>query len=124
MTEKTVEELERELAEIKGAGVVTVKDNRYRLVIDAKQLESWELAAIEAGVVGDWLIIFSRYLENGSGPVSPELSQIEKKPVRKLTAVELDTYRNSKAFDIVERQTLTQLKAMAGQFGDALSAGF
>ena len=101
-----------------------VKDNRLQIIVDEKQVESFELAIIDSGVITDWQILLSRYLCNGNGPISPELQQIEKKPLRFLTAKEKETYINSEAFAIVERQKMPQLMALVKAFGAGATAGF
>ena len=101
-----------------------VKDNRLQIVVDEKQVESFELAIIDSGVITDWQILLSRYLCNGNGPISPELQKIEKKPLRFLTSDEKATYINSEAFAIVERQKMPQLMALVKAFGAGATAGF
>lgn len=101
-----------------------VKDNRLQIVVDEKQVESFELAIVDSGVITDWQILLSRYLCNGNGPISPELQRIEKKPLRFLTTDEKETYINSESFAIVERQKMPQLMALVKAFGDGATAGF
>jgi len=96
-------------------------DNRPHLKIDPKQVESWEIAVIESPKVTDWLMLFARYLENGSGLVSPDLPD---KPLNKLTLAERAVITNSAAYDIVQQFKIPALKNAIKTIQEQISAGF
>jgi hypothetical protein len=48
-------------------------DNRVKLIVDEKKVETWELMVLESGRITDWLLVFSRYLCRGETPISPEI---------------------------------------------------
>lgn len=120
---KSREELLKELEKIdsQDEATVEVKDNRYRLEVDEKNVESWELGCVQSGMVNDWLLLFPRYLVNGNGLVSPGLPTT---PIDELTPKELKQIKKSKAYKIVKRFKTPVLKDAAEAFSDRATASF
>ena len=82
-------------------------DNRYRLEIDVKKLELWEVAIFESEKISDIMLLLARYLANGNGPISPDLPS---EPIDELPRAELAKMKNSKAYKIVRRFNQEQLE--------------
>jgi len=99
----------------------TVIDNRVRLVVDGRQVDSWELAVLESAKISEWLMLFCFYLENASGKISPELV---KKPLDELTAKEIETIKASRAYKTIKHFKLAQLKSIVESFSTQATADF
>lgn len=99
-----------------------VRDNRLQLLVDGRQVETWELVALETLRITDWLMIFPRYLARGDKLISPNLPH---KPLDELTESEIVQIRESEAYKMLKHFKLPALKAasksfvnQAGQLGD------
>lgn len=82
-------------------------DNRYRLEIDVKKMELWEVAVFESERISDIMLLLARYLANGSGPISPDLPA---EPIDELPRAEIAKIRNSEAYKIIRRFNQEQLE--------------
>lgn len=116
-----VEELRKQLEIAEANGNLTVKDNRYHLEVDPKQVETWELGVLESARVLDWLLVFSRYLANGSGLVSPGLPTT---PLDELTDKERQEIMSSKAYKALKHFKMAALKSAVESFQEQITAGF
>ena len=99
----------------------TYIDNRYRLEVDPKQVEAWELIVMESPRITDWMMVFARYLVNGSGLVSPGLPAT---PLDELTREERAEIVESKAYKALKHFKLPQLKDAAQSFAQQAVSGF
>jgi hypothetical protein len=95
--------------------------SRPRLEVDPKQVETWELMVMESPKISDWLLIFPRYLSDGNGLVSPSLPSA---PIDELTPAQLKEIKESKAYGILKRIKLPELKAAAQSFAAQAVSGF
>jgi hypothetical protein len=93
-------------------------DNRYRLEVDVKKLELWEVAVFESEKISDIMLLLARYLANGNGRISPDLPA---EPIDELPRAEIARIKNSEAYKVVRRfnqaqleQVTTSVKAGAG----------
>lgn len=100
---------------------ITVIDNRYRLEVDPKQVEAWELTIMESPKVSDWMLVFARYLANGSGLVSPALPVT---PLDEMTQAERAEIMTSPAYKALKHFKLPQLKDAAQSFAQQAVSGF
>lgn len=99
----------------------TYIDNRYRLEVDPKQVEAWELTVMESPKVSDWMLVFPRYLANGSGLVSPGLPVT---PLDELTEKERQEIMSSKAYKALKHFKVPQLRDAAQSFAEQAVSGF
>lgn len=120
MADWAIETIKR-IAEEKRMTNTTVIDNRYRLEVDPKQVEAWELTVMESPKVSDWMLVFARYLANGSGLVSPALPAT---PLDELTPKERAEIVESKAYKALKRFKLAELKDAAQSFAQQAVSGF
>lgn len=97
------------------------RDVRLHLEVDPKQVETWELVALESNQVSKWILIFPRYLSNGRGLVSPGLPNT---PIDRLTKEEKQQITSSEAYKALERLKTPDLRAAANSFMEQLAAGF
>ena len=98
-----------------------VLDNRLHLEVDPKQVETWELLVAESAKIGDWLLMFSRYVANGRGILCPDLPT---DPIDELTPEQIATIKNSEAYKALKRFKTAQLKAAAESFAEQAVGGF
>lgn len=96
-------------------------DNRARIEVDAKQVETWEIMVMEEGNISKALLVFSRYLARNGAPVSPDLPSA---PVDELTKAEMAQIRNSEAYRQLKRMKLPMLKQAVQAFVEGAAAGF
>lgn len=96
-------------------------DNRLRLEVDPRQVEAWELVVMESPRITDWMMVFSRYLVNGRGHISPNLP---KTPLDELTEAERERILSSEAYRALKRFSLPDLKAAAQSFAQQAVSGF
>jgi hypothetical protein len=94
-------------------------DNRYKLEIDPKKMELWEIEVMQSAQIGNGMLIFCRYLSNGNGLISPNLPS---EPIDELPRAELARIKNSEAYKIIRRWTGPQLEAAMSEINK--SAGF
>ena len=102
-------------------GATTYVDKRLQLVVDGRQVETWEITALQSHMVEQWQLIFARYLCRGEVPVSPGLPNT---PLDEATAEELETIKKSEAYRLVKRFKMPSLKAAVQSFTDQATAGF
>lgn len=96
-------------------------DNRLQLLVDGRQVETWELMVMESRVVSDWILIFARYLARGDRLVSPDLP---REPIDELTRADKARILNSDAYKMLKRMSLPNLKRAAESFlAEAASLG-
>ena len=74
---------------------------------------------MQSGQIGNGILIFCRYLSNGSGLISPDLPNT---PIDELPRAELARIKNSEAYKIIRRWTGPQLEAAMGAINKG--AGF
>lgn len=96
-------------------------DNRPHIVVDAKNIETWELMVFEEQRINDWMMVFARYLYKGDRPVSPDLPA---DPLDELTGAQKAQIRNSDAFKYLKRMKVATLRAAVESFAEQASAGF
>lgn len=101
--------------------VGVVMDNRPRLVVDAKKVETWEIMVMESGKISDCLLVFARYLCRGERPISPE---IPPSPIDELSRAEISQIQNSEAFKHLKRLKLKELQGAVSSFLTQANAGF
>lgn len=99
-------------------------DNRYKLEVDPQKVQTWEIMLLEKGQtlrVTDLVMVFSRYLANGSGPISPDLPD---KPLNKLTAEERAQIEASEAYGILCTFPVPKLRDISKSFVENAIASF
>lgn len=101
--------------------VATFKDNRFRLVVDSKQIETWEVMVMEDGNLTKAMMVFARYLHRGDSLVSPELPS---DPIDELPKAEIARIKESDAYKALKRFKMPQLLAAAKSFSNQANAGF
>ncbi|MCP4342692.1 MAG: hypothetical protein GY799_28375, partial [Desulfobulbaceae bacterium] len=99
----------------------TFNDNRARIEVDPKQIETWELMVMEAGVVANWILVFSRYLKRGDKLISPSLPN---EPIDFLGKAELAQIKNSDAYKMLIRFKTAEIAAAARSFSEQAASGF
>lgn len=98
-----------------------VQDNRYHVVVDAKQVEAWEIEILESGFMTHNMILLARYLHKGDRPVSPGLPH---KPLDEMTEEEMSSTKTSEAYKVLRRMHISKIKTASQSFMDQASAGF
>ena len=96
-------------------------DNRMKIEVDSKQVETWEIMAMEEGNITKAMMIFARYLCRGDKPISPGLPS---DPVDELNKADTAMIKNSDAYKLLKRFKLPELKAAIEAFVEGASAGF
>ncbi len=96
-------------------------DNRPKIEVDPKQIETWELMVMEEGKITGFIMVFARYLVRNGQPVSPE---IPHKPHDEMTRAERAQVENSEAYRYLKRMGIAQLRAAAESFMEQAAAGF
>lgn len=99
----------------------TFVDNRLRIEVDPKQIETWELMAMETGRLEDTMLVFTRYLYRGERQVSPDLPN---DPIDELPKAERARLKDSAAYKELKRLKLGDLQAACRSFLDQANAGF
>lgn len=113
--------MSEESSEVKGAER-PFKDNRLQLRVDPDQIEIWELMLFEDQTVKitDLAMVFSRYLSNGNGPVSPGLPA---GPIDELSDEQRAEIKAGAAFKALKRFSREALIQAARSFAEQATAG-
>ncbi len=104
-----------------GNGAATFNDNRPTLLVDPKQIETWELMVLESGKITACMLIFARYLCRNGQPVSPGLPT---DPIDELPKGELARIKDSEAHKLLKRMKIGDLQAAIRSFMEQAEAGF
>jgi hypothetical protein len=103
-------------------GKQEIIDNRIRLEVDPKKVETWEVMVFEDtnATTSELLMIFARYAVNANGPLSPDLPDV---PLDELTKEQRREIMKSDAFRALRRFPLPSLRAAALSFVEQAREG-
>lgn len=100
----------------------TFVDNRLRLIVDPKQVKSWEARTAQTGDLEKNMIIMCRYLHRGERLVSPDLP--EKKRLEDMNKAEIAQIKDSLAFRAIDEFSMEELQTAIQAFVNQAVSGF